>query len=119
MTHDEARRWAENWVAEWNRHDVDAVLAHFADDVEFCSPVAAAVTGDPSGVVRGRDALRDYWTTALSSRLDLHFELDDVHVGVGCISIQYRNQAGRHVTEMAVFDGDGKVVRGWGLYDAG
>jgi hypothetical protein len=118
MTHDEARRWAENWVSEWNRHDVDAVLAHFADDVEFCSPVAAAVTGDPSGVVRGRDALRDYWTTALSSRPDLHFELDDVHVGVGCISIQYRNQAGRHVTEMAVFDDDGKVVRGWGLYDA-
>ena len=119
MTHDDAHRWAEEWVSAWNRHDVDAVLAHFADDVEFCSPVAATVTGDPSGVVHGRDALRRYWTTALAARPDLHFELDDVHLGVDCISIQYRNQAGRHVTEMAVFDGDGMVVRGWGLYDAG
>jgi ketosteroid isomerase-like protein len=119
MDHEEARRWAEQWVDEWNRHDVEAVLTHFADDVEFCSPVAATVMGDPSGTVRGKGALREYWTTALRSRADLHFELDDMHLGVDCISIQYRNQAGRHVTEMAVFGADGKVVRGWGLYDAG
>ena len=42
-----------------------------------------------------------------------------MHLGVDCISIQYRNQVGRHVTEMAVFGADGLVVRGWGLYDAG
>lgn len=119
MTHDEARRWAEQWVDEWNRHDVEAVLTHFADHVEFCSPVAATVMGDPSGTVRGKAALREYWTIALRSRADLHFELDDVHLGVDCISIQYRNQVGRHVTEMAVFGADGLVVRGWGLYDAG
>jgi len=91
MTHDEARQWAEEWT----------------------------VTGDPSGIVHGRDALSRSWTTALAARPDLHVELDDVHLGVDCISIQYRSQAGRHVTEMAVFDGDGQVARGWGLYDAG
>jgi hypothetical protein len=57
MTDDEAQSWAEQWIEEWNRRDVEAMLAHFADDVEFRSPVAAAVTGDP--VVRGRDALGD------------------------------------------------------------
>ena len=110
--------WARQWIDEWNRHDVEAVLAHFADDVEFVSPVSAVVTGDPSGVVHGKDALRDYWTTALQSRADLHFELDDVHLGVDCIAIRYRNQAGRVCTEVAAFDADGQVARGWGLYDA-
>ena len=119
MTHQEARAWAEQWVADWNRHDVDAVVAHFADDVEFCSPIAATVTGDPSGIVRGRDALHAYWSTALTRIPDLHFELDDVHVGVDCLAIHYRNQAGRSVTEFAVFNGDGKVAHGWGLYDTG
>lgn len=119
MTHDEALAFARQWVDEWNHHDVDAVLDHFADDVEFCSPVAAAVTGDPSGVVRGRDALRAYWTSALGSHPDLHFDLDDVHVGIGAIAIRHRNQTGRGCTEIAVFDGNGKVARGWGLYDAG
>jgi ketosteroid isomerase-like protein len=119
MTPEEARRWAEDWIEAWNRRDVDAVAAHFADDVEFCSPVAATVTGEPTGIVRGRAALQAYWSTAISRVPDLHFELDDVHLGVDCISIQYRNQSGGHVTEMAVFGPDGKVTRGWGLYDAG
>ncbi len=119
VTPDEARTWAQQWIDEWNRHDVEAVLSHFADDVEFVSPVAATVTGDPTGVVRGKDALRAYWTTALAGHGDLHFELDDVHVGIDAIAIRYRNQAGRGCTELAVFDADGQVVRGWGLYDPG
>src|SRR4051794_30176838 len=45
MTNEEAQRWAEQWIDEWNRHDVEAVLEHFADDVVFVSPVAATVTG--------------------------------------------------------------------------
>ena len=85
----------------------------------FVSPVAATVTGDPTGVVRGKDALRAYWTTALTTRTDLHFDLDDVHLGVDAIVIRYRNQAGGSCNEVAVFDADGKVARGWGLYDAG
>jgi hypothetical protein len=41
-----------------------------------------------------------------------------VLVGVDCIAIHYRNQAGQAVTEMAIFDADGKVAQGWGLYGA-
>ena len=39
-------------------------------------------------------------------------------VGVDAIAIHYRNR-GRRTTEVAVFDADGKVAHGWGLYDAG
>ena len=117
MTHDEALAWAQQWIEQWNRRDVEAVLAHFADDVEFCSPLVVSVTGEPSGIVRGTDALRDYWIRALAERPKLHFELDDVTVGVATIAIHYRSQ-GRRATEVAVFDADGKVARGWGLYGA-
>src|SRR6476660_1145573 len=68
------REFAEEWVRAWNAHDVEAVLAHFHDDVEFTSPVAARVLPDSDGVVRGKDALRHYWTTALTMLPDLHFE---------------------------------------------
>jgi hypothetical protein len=67
---------------------------------------------------RSHDA-RGSTSIAITRIPDLEFELDDVHLGVDCISIRYRNQSGRHVTEMAVFGPDGKVTRGWGLYDAG
>ena len=29
----EPRDFTEDWLAAWNRHDIDAVLAHFDDDV--------------------------------------------------------------------------------------
>jgi hypothetical protein len=35
----------------------------------------------------------------------------------GAIAIHYRNR-GRRATEIALFDGDGKVARGRGLYGA-
>jgi hypothetical protein len=118
MTDDEAQAWAQQWIEEWNRRDVEAVLAHFADDVEFCSPLVVTVTGEPSGIVRGTAALRDYWVAALADRPDLHFELVDVHVGVDALVIHYENQ-GRRMSEVAVFDADGKVARGYGLYAGG
>lgn len=60
----EPQQFADDWVQAWNSHDVEAVLAHFHDDVVFSSPIAARVLPDSLGVVRGKEALRHYWTTA-------------------------------------------------------
>ena len=73
MTRDDALRWAEQWVADWNAGDLAAVLAHFEDAIEFTSPRALAVVG--VGTVRGKDALRDYWTRALAAIASLRFTL--------------------------------------------
>lgn len=32
-----ARRFAADWIAAWNRHDLDAILAHYTDDFEMRS----------------------------------------------------------------------------------
>ena len=67
--------FADDWVRAWNGHDVEAVLAHFHDDVVFTSPVAARVLPETGGVVRGKAALRDYWVTALGMLPGLHFDV--------------------------------------------
>ena len=54
--------FTEDWLAAWNGHDIDAVLAHFHDDVVFTSPIAARVVPESGGMVRGKAALRAYWT---------------------------------------------------------
>lgn len=67
--------FARDWVAAWNRSDVEAILAHHADNVVFVSALAAAVTGNAE--VHGKAALRAYWTAALASlSFPLHFALD-------------------------------------------
>jgi ketosteroid isomerase-like protein len=108
-------RFADDWVRAWNAHDVEAVLAHFHDDVVFTSPVAARVLPDSDGVVRGKDALRHYWTTALKMFPDLHFDVIGVYQGESTLVINYQNQRGDLVNEVLTFDGD--LVRvGHGTY---
>ncbi len=45
MTHDEAMRFAEHWVAAWNSHDIDTILAHYSDDFEMTTPMVQRVLG--------------------------------------------------------------------------
>jgi ketosteroid isomerase-like protein len=107
--------FADDWLRAWNRHDVDAVLTHFHDDVVFTSPVAARVIPDSKGVVHGKAALREYWRAALETIPDLHFEIVGVYQGESVLVINYRNQSGGLVNEVLEFDG-GLVRRGHGTY---
>src|SRR5215831_4331753 len=61
MTSEQARRFAEEWVDAWNRHDLDGILAHYSEDVVFSSPFAARLIPGGDGTVRGRAALREYF----------------------------------------------------------
>jgi len=111
----DAATFAEQWVRAWNAHDVEAVLAHFRDDVVFSSPVATRVLPETAGVVRGKDALRHYWTTALRMLPDLHFEVVGVYRGESLLVVNYRNERGGLVNEVLVFDGH-LVREGHGTY---
>jgi hypothetical protein len=107
--------FAEEWSAAWNRRDVDAVLAHFHDDVVFTSPYAAEFVPGSAGVVRGKAALREYWCTALQAIPNLHFDIVGVYGGASVLVINYRNQGGALVNEVLEFDGE-LVRRGHGTY---
>ena len=108
----EPARFADDWVRAWNCGDVEAVLAHFADGVVFTSPTAARVVPESGGVVRGKQALRDYWTTALQRAGGVQFTLLGVYAGVDMIVINFRN-AGLNATvcEVLTFE-DGLVTSG-------
>jgi len=98
--------FAAAWLAAFNAHDLEAVLAHFADDVVFTTPVAVRALPETGGIVRGKDALRRYWTLALERVPDLRFEIDGVYAGIDTLVLNYRNQAGGQVCEVLTFDGD-------------
>lgn len=115
MDYADAHKFVREWLDAWNAHDVDAVLAHFAKDARFTSPVAARIVDGSDGVVRGKAALRDYWSEGLRRIPDLRFDLVGVYVGVDAIVINYRNQNGGLVNEVLKFDGQ-HVVEGHGTY---
>jgi ketosteroid isomerase-like protein len=75
-TEADSRDFAERWVSEWNRKDVEAMLTHFGDDVVLSSPRAQAILG--AYRVEGKTKLREYWTRAISRVQAIHFALDHV-----------------------------------------
>ena len=111
-----AEAFATSWIEAWNSHDVERVLAHFADDVVFTSPLIATLLGDPSSTVTGIGALRAYWSEGLRRIPDLRFELVHAFAGADVVAIAYTNQAGRPCLEVVELDGDGRVGRGQALY---
>ena len=111
----DARAFADEWLAGWNAHDLDAVLAHFSEDAVFTSPVARQLLDGSDGVLRGRAAIRAYWEEGLRRIPDLRFEIVDVYAGLDTVVINYRNQRGGLVCEVLQFAGD-LVVAGHGTY---
>ena len=115
MDHAEAQRFVDEWVRAWNDHDVERVLAHFADDVVFTSPVAKQLLAGSDGVVRGKAALRAYWSEGVRRIPDLRFEVLGVYVGIDTLVINYRNQRRGLVSEVLTFDRH-LVTEGHGTY---
>ena len=111
MTATEAQKLADDWVAAWNAHDLEAILAHYADDVEFTSPFVARLTGDPSGLVRGKAALRDYFARGLAAYRALRFELREVLVGVGSVTLYYQSVNALSAAEVLYLDDAGRIKR--------
>jgi hypothetical protein len=118
MTVPDPATFSAAWVSAWNAHDLDALMAHFHDDVVFTSPVAAQIVPGSGGVLRGKEALRAYWTEGLRRIPDLQFTVERVFAGVSALVISYRNQRGNLVDEVLVF-ADGLVIEGHGTYLAG
>lgn len=118
---DEAETWARDWIAAWNAHDLAAVLARFADDVEFRSPKAAAITG--RGTVRGKPALEAYWRAALAQVGALHFVFDCANwdPATQTLVIRYIAELGAQrllAAEILDLDAQGRARRGTALYGA-
>jgi hypothetical protein len=115
MTRDDTQRFAEEWAVAWNGRDVEAVLAHFAEDVVFTSPRALEVTGSPT--IRGKPALRDYWRRALEAVRSLHFVVervvwDPVTAELAIVYTSEANGQRKRVSENLTFGPAGLVVRG-------
>jgi len=110
-----AERFAREWVAAWNAHDLERILSHYEDDFEMSSPVIVRLVGEASGTLRGKPAIRAYWAKALEAAPELRFEIVSVLAGVGSVTVCYRGHRGL-AAEVFHFGASGKVARAFAHY---
>ena len=113
----DARAFADRWISEWNRKDVEAVLSHFSESVVFTSPRAKAIVG--SSRVEGKSSLREYWRKAIDRIQTIHLTLDYVISDGDRVSIVYIAEIdGRRMrcVEFMFFGDDGLVRLGEAMH---
>lgn len=110
ITQAQADQFGKDWIEAWNSHDLDRILSHYSEDFVMSSPHIAAIAGEPSGVLKGKRAVGDYWKQALSRIPDLHFELLATFAGADSVAIHYNGARGPAI-EVLFFDASGLVDR--------
>ncbi len=111
-----AERFAREWIAAWNSHDLQRILAHYTEDFEMTSPRIVELAGEPSGRLRGKEAVGAYWARALQRLPDLCFELISTLAGMDSVTLYYRGAGGRLAAEVFHFGPDRKVARAYAHY---
>lgn len=104
-------RCAREWLAAWNAHDLDGIVAHYAEAVEFRSPFVVKLLGRADGTIRGRAELRDYFACGLAAYPELKFEFIRIYAGVSSCVLEYRSVNNLRAAETMEFDAAGKISR--------
>ena len=68
------RTIAERWFAAFNTHDLEALLSLYADDARHFSPKLKVRKPETEGLIRGKDALSNWWRDAFDRLPTLRYE---------------------------------------------
>jgi hypothetical protein len=107
---------ARRWIDAWNHRDLEAILEHYADDIEVCSPRVVQRYGIADGRLRGKQRLREYFADGLRMIPDLHMELVEALIGVNTMTVVYRRENGALVADCSELDEQGKIKRMFACY---
>lgn len=111
ITEIEAEEFASEWIASWNAHDLDRIMAHYDDDVEYLSMFVSRLTGDETGRIRGKQHVREYLSKGLAAYPDLHFKIINVFVGVSSITLHYESVNSLIAAEVFEMNSDRRAKR--------
>lgn len=104
------KRAAVAWCEAWNRRDLDSVMGHYADAVEFSSPTVPERWGRSDGWLHGKEELRANFAIGIAKD-GLHFEFVDILFGIDAACILYRRENGAVVADLVEFDNSGHAIR--------
>ncbi|MBI1187680.1 MAG: nuclear transport factor 2 family protein [Alphaproteobacteria bacterium] len=108
---------AKRWYDAWNARDVGAILALYAEEIEFSSPFVSALGFGREGVIHGKGMFRAYVEAALPRVPALSFAHVALCGGARGHTLIYRINTGVLVAEMHELDGNGLIVRADASYE--
>ncbi|MBF6078735.1 YybH family protein [Nocardia beijingensis] len=113
----EARAHADAWLAAWNARDLDAIMACYADDVDFVASTVTRRWGKPDGRLRGKSELRRHFESGLRLAPDLSFTEEALLTNPGGYALLYRRENGNRVLDVVELDQHGHAAYVHAFYE--
>ena len=66
---------ANQWFEAFNQHDLEKFLSLYYDDAEHHSPKLKVHQPETNGLIKGKNALRNWWADAFQRLPNLHYEV--------------------------------------------
>ena len=111
INEEQARAFAKDWIESWNAHDLNRVMSHYDNDVEYYSVFLLKLTDNKTGMLRGKEKIKEYLGKGLLAYPELNFKLINVFVGVASIVLHYESVNKLIAAEVFEFNDKGLVSR--------
>jgi hypothetical protein len=112
------RAHANAWLAAWNAHDLEAIMACYAEDVDFAAPTVVRRWNRPDGTLHGKAELRRHFALGLELAPELRFTEDSLLAGPGSYALLYRRENRNRVLDVVELDQHGHASRVRAFYES-
>ncbi|TLV03095.1 nuclear transport factor 2 family protein [Dyadobacter luticola] len=109
ITEEAAHSFAQEWIAAWNSHDLSAIMGHYSDNIQFYSPYIIRLGMNDDGLITDKPTLEAYFARGLNAYPDLHFDLNEILVGIDSVILYYTSVSNRKSGEFMQLDEEGKI----------
>lgn len=104
---------ANTWFDAFNKHDIEMLLSLYAADAEHYSPKLKARQPETNGLIKGKPALRAWWTDAFTRLPNLHYKVLQLMATDSRVFMEYIRQTpgeeDLQVGEVLVIE-NGKII---------
>lgn len=75
MTSEQNKKIALKWFEAFNEHDLEKLLSLYSDNAEHFSPKLKIRVPQTQGLIKGKQALREWWQDAFDRLPTLNYEV--------------------------------------------
>jgi ketosteroid isomerase-like protein len=110
MSNTNYKALAADWIDSWNKRDINRIMNHYADNVEFHSPTVTKRWNIADGKLTGKEKLKQHFLKGFEEAPNLHFEFIDLVPEKDSLIITYKRENGQLVSDYIALDEHGKAV---------
>lgn len=111
ITTETGQNFAIEWIKSWNSHDMNSIMEHYDNEIEFYSPFIPLLKFNDTGLIRSKADLAKYFKIGLDAYPDLEFKLHNVFTGINTVIVYYTSVNNRMAAEVFHLNKQGKVTK--------